>query len=66
MEVTRKKPYAKVIGENGNVFNLMAICSTALKEDGQREAAKEMVDKIFTAGSYEEALQIMGEYCELE
>jgi hypothetical protein len=61
-----EKPIAKVIGEDGNVFNLIAICSKALKKAGQSAEAKQMAEECFSAGSYEEALQIMGKYCELK
>jgi len=61
------KPRVKLSGENGNVFNLMAICSKALKEAGLQDKAKEMCNKITTtAKSYDEALQIMMEFCEVE
>lgn len=59
------KPQAKVIGEDGNVFVLMGICSKALKRANQADKAKEMSEKIFNAGDYDESLRIMGEYCEL-
>ena len=59
------KPEAKVYGENGNVYNLLAICSRALKNAGQKDQAKEMQEKVFACGSYDEALSIMGQYCEL-
>ena len=62
-----EKPKAKLVGENGNVFNLMGICSRALKEAGLQDKAKEMTNKITTsAKSYDEALQIMMEYCDVE
>jgi hypothetical protein len=62
-----QKPKVKLVGENGNVFNLMNICSRALKNAGQPEKAKEMSHKIqTTAKSYEEALAIMMDYCEVE
>jgi len=61
------KPKVKLSGENGNVFNLMAICSKALKEAGLQDKAKEMTNKITTtAKSYDQALQIMMEFCEVE
>lgn len=60
-----KKPIAKVIGEDGNVFNLIGICSRSLRKAGQGDRAKEMSEKIFKAGSYDEALAIMAEYCDL-
>jgi hypothetical protein len=61
-----KKPEVKLIGEDGNIFNLMGIASRALKEAGQNDQAVEMVDKIVsTAKSYHEALAILMEYVEV-
>lgn len=57
-----KKPQAKLIGQDGNVFNLMGICSQALKKAGQRDKVKEMQERIFKS---DEALSIMSDYCEL-
>ena len=34
------KPKVQLIGQNGNVFNLIALCSRALKEAGQVDNAK--------------------------
>lgn len=63
--MSNEKPIAKVVGEDGNVFNLIGICSRALKKAGMKEAAEEMTSRIFKSGSYDEALSIMGEYCDL-
>jgi len=63
--MTNKKPKAKVIGQDGNVFGLIGICSSALKKAGLHTEAKEMTSKVFNAKSYDDALVIMGEYCEL-
>jgi len=61
------KPKAKLIGENGNVFNLIGICRKALTNAGKFDEAQEMQERIMlTAKSYEEALNIMGEYCDIE
>jgi hypothetical protein len=60
------KPKAKVIGQDGNVFNLLGICTKALKKAELREEAKELQEKVFKSQSYSEALSIMGEYCELQ
>ena len=60
------KPTAKVIGENGNVFNLIGIAKRALIKDGQKKEAGEMQAKIFAeAKDYDEALQIIMEYIEV-
>lgn len=56
------KPYAPLIGSNGNTMNLLAIASKALKRAGQREQATEMQQRVFACGSYGEALMIMCEY----
>ena len=66
MEGTKEKPTAKLIGANGNVFNLVAIASRALKNAGQREEAEKMTSRVFDSGSYDEALQIIMEYVEVE
>ena len=62
---TLVKPKAKVLGKDGNVFNLIGICSRALKDAKQPERAKEMSEKVFASGSYHEALRIMADYCTL-
>lgn len=59
------KPKCKLIGENGNIFNLMGIASRTLKEAGMEKEAKEMFDKVTSSGSYLEALAIISEYVEI-
>lgn len=60
-----QRPEAKMIGEDGNIFNLMGIASRALKQAGYTNEAKEMVDRITTtAESYDEALSIISKYVE--
>ena len=61
------KPTAKLVGENGNIFNLMAIAKKALCEAGKQEKSVQMYKKIiYEAQSYEEALNIISEYVEVE
>lgn len=59
------KPRCKLIGKDGNIFNLMGIASTTLKEADMKEEAKEMVDRINNSKSYIEALAIISEYVEI-
>ena len=59
------KPEAKLIGADGNIFNLMGIAMRALKEHDMRDEAKEMCARIFSSKSYDEALQIIMEYVEV-
>ena len=60
-----ERPKAKMIGEDGNIFNLMGIASRTLKSAGYEEKANEMFERItFNAKSYDEALNIISEYVE--
>lgn len=62
----KQKPKCVLIGEDGNIFNLMGIASRTLKRNGMREEATEMCNKITSeAKSYDEALCIIGEYVEI-
>jgi len=56
------KPKVKLVGQNGNVFNLLGICTKALKRAGQYEEAQELKKRVFSSGSYDEALALMLEY----
>lgn len=58
----QKKPDCKLIGEDGNIFNLMGIASKILRQNGMAEEAVEMRDRIRASESYDEALCIIGEY----
>lgn len=58
----RQKPDCPLIGQDGNIFNLAGIASLTLKEHGMEEQAEEMKERIYSSGSYSEALNIIGEY----
>ena len=58
----KAKPDCPLIGQDGNIFNLMGIASKTLKRNGMSEEAKEMQERITSSGSYHEALNIIGEY----
>jgi len=60
------KPKVRLVGTDGNIFSLLGLCSRALKKAGRLEEAKAMQERVFKAGSYEQALAIMGEYVEIE
>lgn len=58
-----QKPDCPLIGQDGNIFNLIGIASRTLRQIGMYEQATEMCSRITeTAGSYSEALGIIGEY----
>lgn len=60
------KPKCKLIGENGNIFNLMAIASKALKEVGMEDESKEMISEVMVSKDYFEAIAIISQYVEIE
>ena len=60
-----RKPVVQLIGQDGNVFNLVGICSRALKKAGRFEEARAMQERVFKACSYAEALSIRGQYVEI-
>jgi hypothetical protein len=61
------KPKCRLIGEDGNIFNLMGIVSRTLKEAGEPEKAEEMIRRITSdAKSYDEALAMLMEYVDVE
>ena len=62
MSQLKNKPDCPLIGQDGNIFNLMGIASRTLRRNGMAEEAKEMTNRIYQSGSYDEALCIMGEY----
>ena len=66
MKESIEKPKCNLIGQDGNIFNLMGIASKTLKRNGQYDESKEMIEKITTtAKSYEEALCIISDYVEI-
>lgn len=56
------KPDCPLIGEDSNIFHLMAIASNTLKEHGMREQASQMRQRIEQCQSYDSALSIIGDY----
>ena len=59
-----EKPLCPLIGQDGNIFNLVGIAARTLREAGLRDQAKELTHRIFSGEchSYGEALCLIGEY----
>ena len=68
MEQERKKPSCPLVGQNGNILNLIGLASRTLRQNGMTAEAKEMQNRIMGGDchSYEEALGIISEYVETE
>ena len=61
-EQNRQKPNCPLIGQDGNIFNLMGIASRTLRENGMSEEAKQMQQEITQCESYSAALNVIGQY----
>lgn len=61
-EPVTKKPDCPLIGQDGNIFNLLGIASRTLKNHDMADEASEMRNRVMSSGSYDEALSIIGEY----
>lgn len=59
---SNEKPGCKLIGEDGNIFNLCAIASRTLKRSNMYAEADEMWKRVQRAKNNDEALMIIGEY----
>ena len=57
-----KKPDCPLIGQDGNIFNLMGLAARTLRENDMAEQATEMCSRIRASGSYDQALMIIDEY----
>lgn len=60
------KPACKLLGEDGNVFNIIGRVSNSLKRAGQEDKAKEFTKKAFSSEDYGAVLQLAMEYVEIE
>ena len=60
------KPKCKLTGQNGNIFNLMAVVKTALVDADQRDKVQPMIDEVTSSKSYDEALSIFFKYVDVE
>lgn len=64
-EHEEKKPKCALIGQDGNIFNLIGIASRTLKNNGMREESEEMVNRITKSHNYYDAIAIIGEYVDI-
>ena len=62
IKAEKVKPDCALIGQDGNIFNLLGIASHTLKQNSMADEAKEMCSRVTSSGSYYEALNIIGEY----
>ena len=63
-EQKKAKPLCPLIGQDGNIFNLLGIASKTLNRNGMRDEAQEMRERVLGCHSYEEALGVLCDYVE--
>jgi len=56
----------KLVGEDGNVFNVIGKITRALKDAGQADKAGEFQRKALSSESYDAVLQLAFNYVEIE
>jgi hypothetical protein len=61
-----QKPKMELIGQDGNIFNILGQASRLLKQAGQNEQVDEMFSRVSACGDYYKALNIISEYVETE
>ena len=49
----------QLVGQDGNVFNLMGIVANALRKNGFGEEVQEFITDVTSSKSYHEALAVM-------
>jgi len=59
------KPKCKLVGEDGNVFNIIGIVVKTLKRAGMSVEAEEFKTKAFASKSYDDVLCLCFEYVEV-
>ena len=62
----KERPKMRLEGMDGNIFAVLGSASRLVKRAGQDAEAKEMSDRVYASGSYDEALSIISEYVETE
>lgn len=66
MITEQKKPTCVIVGTDGNVFALAGRVGKTLKRAGMPDKAKEFYERLPKCKSYDEALQLMMQYAEVE
>lgn len=60
-----QKPKCKLIGENGNIFNLVGLAARTLRQHGMEDKATELCLRLQEQPDYDHALMLIEEYVEI-
>jgi hypothetical protein len=59
------KPTCKLLGEDGNIFNLMAVTGRALQRANLTEQKTKMMKEVMSQHSYSDALATIAKYVDI-
>jgi len=64
----KKKPYVKLVGENGNMFGIIGKVVKALRNAGMKKEAKAFKKNagLIAGAKADEIVSLAKEYCEVE
>ena len=67
MSISVKHPDISVqlVGQNGNVFNLMGIVIRALRNNGSGDEVDDFISEVTSSKSYHEALAVMMQWVDV-
>lgn len=65
-KLEKTRPKMQLVGQDGNVFSILARANKLLQTNGQGQAAKEMIARVQKSENYYQALHIISEYVETE
>lgn len=65
-ETEMRRPKMQLVGQDGNVFSILARANKLLQANGQGQEAKEMIARVQKSENYYQALYIISEYVETE
>lgn len=60
-----RKPTCKLIGEDGNVFNIIGLVCKCLKKNNMADKAGEFRERAFASSNYDEVLRLCMDYVEI-
>lgn len=63
--LNNEKPECKLVGADGNVFNIIGIVSKTLKRAHMYKEADEFVERAMTSESYDDVLQLCFKYVDV-
>lgn len=67
MNNNHEKPECQLIGQDGNIFNLLSVATRTLRNNGLHDQAEELSNRIWSgeAESYYHAINIIEEYVDI-